>query len=417
MRATTMIFGHDTALSRLRGALRRARPPHAWIFHGPFGVGKCTVAMELARLMLDAETVDEHIERFKAPRGTEDARLIDAGTHPDLTVIRRELVAFSIDPEMRRRTARNIPIGLLREHLLGGMVGERPVDGRVAQSAARGRGRVFIIDEAELLEHASQNALLKTLEEPPAGVTIILSTTRPDRLLPTIHSRCERLAFAALDPTTMEGWMKAQMSEVHGTHAAGSGADHQRRRWLIEFAAGSPGRALFAVRHGLHEWTAQIASTLDDLGRGRAPREPVEGLEERIDALADALLKERKDALSALRPAGTDQDDEADGDDDQTSTSGGTGAGPGAGKFTESKVNVKREAVAWLVALLADGIVARMRAALDGGDDPERWAAMLDLLVEAETTVHANVQPKWALADFVARAATLPMAHALGAGR
>ena len=102
--------------------MRSGRFPHAWIFSGPRGVGKFTTALALAERLL----------------GPASARLIAAGTHPDLHVIRKELAAYCDDPEIRTRKLTNIPVAVIRQWITGGAVGDRYHDPSVFKTSVLG---------------------------------------------------------------------------------------------------------------------------------------------------------------------------------------------------------------------------------------------------------------------------------------
>ncbi|RLS60862.1 MAG: AAA family ATPase [Planctomycetota bacterium] len=276
-----VVLGQEHAVHALTTALASAHFPHAWIFHGPAGTGKFLAAIELARLLLDGETTRSHIANFKAPRGTRVSELIDVNAHPDLHVIRKELAESSSLREVRERKQTNIPLDLLRELMLGGPIGDgKSLESPIWKTAYLGHGKVFIIDEAELLDVNGQNALLKTLEEPPAGTYIVLCTTQEDRLLPTIRSRCQRVAFSPLSAAQMDEWM--ERAEVPTENAA----------WIRTFADGSPGVALLAAKYELEAWATEIGAKLDALERGRFDASVGEHLAARVDAFAEAVVKE-----------------------------------------------------------------------------------------------------------------------------
>jgi DNA polymerase III delta prime subunit len=202
------VLGQNKAIATLKQALEDGRKHHAWIFSGPRGVGKYTAASSFAAQIV----------------GTESTR---GSTHPDIHVICKEDVAWSQNPALQRRKQTNIPIDLLRERIIGG----KTSDDRVHDSAAfktpvAGSQKVFIIDEAELLDEQGQNALLKTLEEPPLNTTIILITCRDDLLLPTIKSRCSVVGFSYLQPTDMALWAEGMELDVSPSDLA----------WAIRFS-------------------------------------------------------------------------------------------------------------------------------------------------------------------------------------
>ncbi|MEY2794955.1 MAG: putative polymerase delta subunit, partial [Planctomycetota bacterium] len=165
-----VLFGQDAAVATLVTAMRSGHMHHAWILSGPAGVGKCTAALECARLLLDAEASDHDVAAFRAPRESRVAELIDVAAHPDLHIISKERAEDSSIREVRERKQTNIPLDLLRELMLGGTVADgKNFESPVWKGAYLGHHKVFVIDEADLLDQYGQNALLKTLEEPPPG--------------------------------------------------------------------------------------------------------------------------------------------------------------------------------------------------------------------------------------------------------
>lgn len=276
-----VVLGQHAALGTLKSALASAHFPHAWIFHGPAGTGKFLAATELARLLLDVETTSAHITAFKAPRGTRAALLLDVGAHPDFHIIRKEMAESSSMREVRERKQTNIPLDLLRELMLGGPIGDgKSLDSPIWKTAYLGHGKVFVIDEAELLDANGQNALLKTLEEPPPGTYIVLVTTQEDRLLPTIRSRCQRVAFAPLVERDMDVWMRR--AEI----------PQEQWSWIRTFADGSPGLASLAARHALEAWSQELGVKLDAIERGKFDPLVAEYLATRVDEFAEGVVKE-----------------------------------------------------------------------------------------------------------------------------
>ncbi len=162
------VVGQDHVIEVLGSAVRRGRIGHAYLFSGPRGVGKTTTARLLA-MAANCENEDASLR----PCGTcESCRLVQAGAHPDVT----ELDAAS-----------NNSVDDVRE-----------LRERVGLAGLRGGTRVWILDEAHMLSRAAANALLKTLEEPPPGLLFILATTEPEKLPPTVLSRCQHFRFRRL---------------------------------------------------------------------------------------------------------------------------------------------------------------------------------------------------------------------------
>ncbi|MFO0827529.1 MAG: hypothetical protein U0572_05205 [Phycisphaerales bacterium] len=358
--AACRIIGQSRAIATLTRAMSHGSVPHAWIFHGPLGVGKFTAALEFAALLLDPAVGAEHRAAFAAPANTDAARLLSAGSHPDLHVIRKELASQSEFSVLREKKQTNIPIDLLREFMLGGVVEGKVLDGAVWRTPYRGHGKVFIIDEAELLDQYGQNALLKTLEEPPAHTYIVLVTTREDRLLPTIHSRCQRVGFVPLSPAALREWMAASKP------VQDAGLDAAAMTWIERFAEGSPGLVTLAIRFGVHEFARDVASPLGQLSRGVFVGGLAGDLSKYIDECAEAIEKDNKQA---------------------------------------SVEGAKRLAAAIVLRVLGrhvrDGIE---RAAREGADDEaERWSALADVLADADEQIRRHLNQKHVLANLTAQ--------------
>ncbi len=161
------IAGNVRVKRILRLALERGRVPHSLIFGGPAGVGKTAMAVTLAKaLNCQTETTD-------SCDACASCRAVDEGRHPDVMTFAAEVRDVKIE----------------QTRLLKQMAYLRPMSGR---------RRVFIIEEAENLNEASANSLLKVLEEPPGFTHIFLVTASPYRLLPTIRSRCRTLTFSSV---------------------------------------------------------------------------------------------------------------------------------------------------------------------------------------------------------------------------
>jgi DNA polymerase-3 subunit delta' len=160
--------GQERAVAALQRALAAGRPAHAYLLAGPPQVGKATLARELAQA-LNCEGADLPCHECGP------CRRIAGGIHADVQTVTVEAAGDGA-------VHKDISIDQIRE-----------VGRAVSLRAFEGRCRVIIIDPADAMNEAAQNAFLKTLEEPPPDVVFVLITARPQLLRTTIHSRCQRL--------------------------------------------------------------------------------------------------------------------------------------------------------------------------------------------------------------------------------
>ncbi len=349
------ILGQSRAIKDLSELLVADRVPSSLILHGPAGIGKMTTAKRLAALLLDPLADPASFERFEPPASGEVAELLAAGTHPDLHLIAKHRCADSQIAELRERKQTNIPIDLLRELMIGGNVGGATFDAAVQRTPFLGHGKVFLIDEAELLDSTGQNALLKVLEEPPSRTWIVLCVTDRTRLLPTIRSRCHQIALSPLDDAAMEAWFDALDPSPSG----------ETRRWLSEFAEGSPGRALLAIEAGLLDWERELGPRFDQLASGGGGPGMPEAMAELVKGFSETQVKRDPKA---------------------------------------SKEAANRLASRMLLSILAARCRRRLGEAAAAGDfeATDRWAEWIDRLDLADRHLDANVSLVHALADLVA---------------
>lgn len=167
------VVGQHHIVSTFEHAITEGRLSHAYLFCGPRGTGKTTMARILAKALLcrNAEAARAEGASGCMPDGTcEECELIAEGNHPDV---------YELDAASRTG------VDNVREEIINS-VNFAPV---------RGKYKIYIIDEVHMLTTAAFNALLKTLEEPPAHVIFVLCTTDPQKILETILSRCQRFDF------------------------------------------------------------------------------------------------------------------------------------------------------------------------------------------------------------------------------
>ena len=176
MSVWTEFRGQERVVAQLRRAIERDRVPHAYLMSGPSGSPLVDVALALA------SALNCQIHRGEGCTECDACAKIAAGIHPDIVTLVRE------------GAAQIVPIESVRTQVIG-RIGLPPHEADL---------RVFIVEEATAMAPPAANALLKTLEEPPARTLFVLCTTAPEQLLPTIRSRCQRVRFGAGDVLARE---------------------------------------------------------------------------------------------------------------------------------------------------------------------------------------------------------------------
>jgi DNA polymerase-3 subunit delta' len=236
------IRGHDQVIARLRSAVT-TRPAAAYLLVGPSGVGKRLVADALAaHLLCEAATEDG------ACGACRHCRRVIAGTHPDLLVV------------VRDDDRRDLRVDQVRELIQWFVL--RPL------MAAR---KVAIVDGAHDMNEAGQNALLKTLEEPPGDAVIILVADGLAQLLPTVRSRCRRVRFDPLPATAVAGVLEQHGIDAPAAARLAARADGSVRRGLDLASADLEAlrtRTLEILGDIGHAAAADLSTFAAELGRG-----------------------------------------------------------------------------------------------------------------------------------------------------
>ena len=205
------VIGHEKNIESFLRAMSSRRFHHAWLFHGPKGIGKGLLARNLAALLLGAERDSGSSFQVKKGRVTD---LMSAGSHPDFRLLEKT-------ESETGRPRQDIPVDDLRKLLQF-----------FTLKPALGGRRVAIIDSLDEMNPSGSNALLKTLEEPPKDTVLFLIYHGKSGLLPTIRSRCQRLLFHRLDDDALRSAI-----------ATSDFADTEPSQELLRLSAGSPGQA------------------------------------------------------------------------------------------------------------------------------------------------------------------------------
>jgi DNA polymerase-3 subunit delta' len=318
----TDILEQPAAVDQLRRAIRTDRLPHGLIFAGPVGVGKVTTAAFLSQWFLcEMPTGDE-------PCGQcESCRAFINGAHPDYHVITKELIRYH--DKTGKSKGIDLSVNVIRPEVVE----------RASRKANMGRGKVFIIEQADLMNPAAQNALLKTLEEPPGRTLLVLITDAVGIMLPTIRSRCQVIRFGQLSEETVAAELKKrQIAPALAQKAAG-------------ISGGSLGIAVRWIEDGVIESVENLLQMLEQIFAGKP---------------ADALPDWFKNAAESYAEKQLKRDE------------------------LGSKDQATREGLGLYLRLSADHVRARLRSETDP-NRLEDSCGLIDAIVRAEGYLDANV--------------------------
>ncbi len=232
------IQGQPRAVETLTSALGRQQVHHAWLFMGPEGVGKEMTAVALAQALVCTDKPFQGCGKCAA------CTRVTKRNHPDVTWLMPEVEM--IDRGMAGRSdfsetpSRDIRIEQVRR-----------LQERLAFRALEAPHKVALIITAHAMNHPAQNALLKTLEEPPKNTVLILVSSAPDKLLPTIRSRCAKAHFGPLPQELIASLVKAH---------AKKGMDDALAAQVAAMSSGSLARALSFNAASLEKRKALIES-------------------------------------------------------------------------------------------------------------------------------------------------------------
>ena len=221
MATTTNFIGNEKTIHRLRNLAKSRRIAHAYLFSGPEGVGKKRAAIEFGRTLLCEKNISEPCGKCRSCGQSEK------GVHPSLKVITRE------------KDRKDILISQIRE--------------LIRELSFVGQGeRIVIIDDAHRMSEEAMNALLKTLEEAPDKVLLILVTSSPSMLLSTIRSRCQSVLFFPIPEEKLYALLDLPKEEAH---------------FVASLSEGSASRAI-ELGEGIEEWQEEVRAIVQKIEAG-----------------------------------------------------------------------------------------------------------------------------------------------------
>jgi DNA polymerase-3 subunit delta' len=237
------LVGHGEAEAAFLDGWREGRLHHAWLIGGPQGIGKATLAYRVARFLLAHKTPGAPVTGLDVSPDHPAARQVAAQSHPDLAIVRRGL----------RKDGKAYASEILVDHV------RRALD-LFGSTAGGGGYRVCIVDSADDLNANSANALLKLVEEPPPRSIFLIVSHAPQRVLPTIRSRCRRLQLRPL----------ANSDVAHVVRSLGSPWaewDAEPLERAIGLSEGSPRRTIEMLDEDKQALVAKVDGLLADLPR------------------------------------------------------------------------------------------------------------------------------------------------------
>lgn len=243
------IVGQPAAKELISRLWSAGRLPPALLFHGPDGVGKRTVALRLAAAMMCGDPGERPCGRCLA------CRKAAHGNHPDLAVVTRlprgSARADDEGEEDGTAPSKSAPLSaFIRVDQI------REIEEHARYGPREGRARVFVVDPADRMHPAAQNALLKTLEEPPGATILVLVSSRPHALLPTVRSRCLSVGFAVVPTDELARHLES----------GGMPADEAAMRAAL--SGGRPGHASSAEIEALAARREETLAALESLAEG-----------------------------------------------------------------------------------------------------------------------------------------------------
>jgi len=275
-----VLFGQHEAEQEFLQAFAGGRLHHAWLIGGPQGIGKATLAYRIARFVLSNATGSQ-AQTLDVSPDAPASRQVAALSHPNLFVLRRQ-------PATEKKVATsNIPVDQVRRAL-----------GLFATTAGDSGYRICIVDSAEDLAAPSANALLKMVEEPPPRSLFLIISHAPQRVLPTIRSRCRRLMLKPLgegDLTSVIGSLDDETYDSSEVARAVALADGSARRAieLLDPAKAETIEAVNRLLEGLPRFDAKASLAVAERLSRKGSEQDFELALESVQRWASTILNRR----------------------------------------------------------------------------------------------------------------------------
>lgn len=221
------IIGHERAIETLKRTINKKTVSHSYLFEGEEGLGKKEIAYVFAKTLLCKEQGEEPCNHCTS------CMKFDGGNHPDFVVI---------EPEK----------GLIKKGEIENLINS------VARAPFESLRKIFIIDDSHKMNMEAQNALLKTLEEPPEYINLILITSSINNIMPTILSRCQRIKFYPIQSKIITDYLVNNFEK-----------DQEEANFLADFSKGSIGKAIqLAQSNDFFVKRDECINLIDNLLRG-----------------------------------------------------------------------------------------------------------------------------------------------------
>ena len=243
-RSNSYLIGHDEALNMFLNAYKSNNMHNSWLISGAEGIGKATFAYKIARFLLSAQSQNE--ASINVAENSQAFRLVASNSHHDLKIIERDFIKTDKDKVIKAIKEGDAldedELKNLRKSAVIKVDEIRTVNEFLSKKSFDGNWRVVIIDCADELNVNAANALLKVLEEPPARSILLLISHNPNKLLPTIKSRCAKINLNPLTEDMVASLLRRYCSDLSEAEV----------KELAKISSGSIGKAMkYAKNNGL----------------------------------------------------------------------------------------------------------------------------------------------------------------------